>query len=377
MVTWTHELTDDYQATTVSGTGKTWTISAGTTGDLRIIRFHTEAGSSIHVSSLSGGGVTTWARAGSTNSSSGSGGVIEYWYGPITGSGTSLSITYSGSVGGNSARMYRADFRCSSPLSALTVENTGYTDKTSNVTTITWPTVTAGSVGTQLAVGFAWSGSTPSTGSTSGYTYALDSSGNVNLYNTTVAASSNQAPTAPQTSGEYSAELVIFSNNVSTSASAGVATVTAAAQGITATLIPGAAAGRAAATAAANNASVHISPTAGVAQATAAAYTAVYGRLGKSASATAAAQGASVRIGPTAGVAQATAAGKAAIAGIGAIAVVATATAASPSSLALLPTLASPMRRYVVNSDNRLLMVPSDSRTIVVPIEIRTMTAMS
>lgn len=344
-MTWTHELTDDYRNATSGQTS--WTVAAGTVGDLRVIRFHTEA--AINVSSLSGGGVSSWARAGSVNTSSGSGGRIEYWYGIVTSAGTGLTITYSSSIGSTSVRSLRADFRCDAKLNNLAVANTGYTDQTASSGTITWPTVTAGPYGTQLAVGFAWLSGAAFSGSSPGYTYSVDGNGNFNLYDTTVAPSSNQAPTATQSTGQYSAELVVFSNNAA-APNPGNAAATASAYGATTRLT--------------------VAPNAGKAAVTAAAYRIVSGHLGFPADVSAQASNPSVRIGWLAhpGVAQATAAGIAVFyVGLGIFPSLGTASATAFNPNVLLPGGGNPTRIYYVPIEVRSFVAdPGDVRTFMV-----------
>lgn len=242
---WTHIGTDAYGVDT-SGQGS-WTLAAGTVGDLRVLTIMII--DTISVSSISGGGVTTWHRAGGANTSTAANGAfgtnatIQMWYGRITSAGTALTVNYSSSIGSDSVRLHRADYRDAGGIQEPPLlVGVNYTDNANSVTTITWPEVTAGDSthGDQLAVGYAFTATSATNGSTSGYTYSQDSSGNEHVYNLTVAASSSQQPTATQTSGGgYSAQLCVFAAIGSITANAGHAAVTAAAQkpgpGITAT----------------------------------------------------------------------------------------------------------------------------------------------
>lgn len=219
--TWTREGTDDYTNNTSGGTS--FTVSAANVGDLRVFMFH-EIQAGVHITSISGAGVgefnTVTGVLTSTATNGGGWGTnstIECWYGWCSGSGTTLSVSYSASMGSNPVRMYAQRFRptlaskgpqCSYP--SIQTQHS-FNDTNNSVTAIDWTSITARNYGTQLAVGYAFSGTSPSAGSTSGYTYTLDGNSNLRIWDTTVGNGIAQAPTATQTSGAgYSAVLCLF-----------------------------------------------------------------------------------------------------------------------------------------------------------------------
>lgn len=224
---WTHQLTDDQASGTTGQTARTF--AAGTVGDLRVLAVLTES-STIHVSSLSGGGVTTWTRAGSVNAvSSGTFGAAseaELWYGRVTSSGTALTITYSATIGSTPVQTYRMDFRSSNGGSNITFAANGFvqTGNTTSSSPWNWPSLTTTRAG-QLVVGAGWdngpTGGT-SSGSSTGYTYVQDSNQNYHLYRLVTAASEAESPTVTFTgTNGWASLLVIFDDEMISVSDAG------------------------------------------------------------------------------------------------------------------------------------------------------------
>lgn len=164
---------------------------------------------------------------------------------------------------------------------------------------------------------------------------------------------------------------IFLLNPAGTTAAAGSASATAAANNITATKIPGVGAGKAAATAAANNPAVNIGAVAGKASVTAAGFNADRGRLLISGSATAAANNATVRIGWLArpGVATVTSAAMNPFyVGIGIFPGNGTVSASAFNPVVIVPGDAIPARTYHVPVEVRSAIAdPGDIRTISVP----------
>lgn len=199
--TWTHQLTDDFKVSTTSNQAS-WTLTAGTVGDVRVLHILTES-STVSVSSLSGGGVTTWTQAGSANTVSSSDfGVAskaQIFYGRVTSTGTALTITYSASIGTSIVQSYRQDFRSSNGGVNVSLAASGFiqTSNTTSSSPMTWPSLTTTRAG-QLVTGVAWdNGPTGGslTGSTTGYTYTADTNVNYHVYRLVTANSETEAPT--------------------------------------------------------------------------------------------------------------------------------------------------------------------------------------
>lgn len=352
-MTWTKTGTDTYWNKTSSQTAVT--VAAGTTGDLRVIEFLT-ASSSVSVSSLSGGGVTTWTRARGvdavSSSTLGTAMNSEVWYGQITGSGTALTVTYAGTVGSTSCRGRQRDYRTNrsgSPTYSVVATGFSQTNNHTSSSPLAWPSLTTkGS--DELFVGVMGNFGGPTyTGATAGFTYDLDGDGNQHVYKLSCNAAEVEAPTSTftGTDGWYVTD-VIFDDGLS---AAGAAAVTAAglSAGMTATQAAGAAAVTAAGLGAGVTADAEGTGTAAV---------------------TAAALGATVtgQSGPgvAAVAAQGLAAGGSAYPGTGAAS--ATATAFNATARAgVKPT----SRVYAVEAESRTIVVNEPSRTVVVEPESR------
>jgi hypothetical protein len=210
---WTHQLTDDYQSVTSGQTSMT--LTAGTVGDLRLVYvFIGNTGN--NVTAMSGGGVTTWKRVDAnftwtapsaqfTNSC-----VAALWAGVVTGSGTALTVTFTGTIGSTTVRMLRCDFRSPRGVPSLTFVNDGSMSSSSG-TTVGMASRTA-TRQHQLVVGFSWlSGSYNSGGSPGNYTFAVDGSGNGYCYNLDAGPATTEAPSFQQTpSGTFSNVMYIL-----------------------------------------------------------------------------------------------------------------------------------------------------------------------
>ena len=127
------------------------------------------------LTSLSGGGVTTWTKGVSfvgTNETRD----VEIWYGTIATVGaTTITFTWSGSLGAQTPDYSSQEFTAGLNAGAVwTVDTTGHSDNTSS-TTVTYPSLTAAASG-ELYYGFADFPNAPSAGATAGFTYTTTSS---------------------------------------------------------------------------------------------------------------------------------------------------------------------------------------------------------
>ena len=89
--------------TTSGGTLSTAAFASNTTvGDLVIVQVGSDYTSSIKVSSLSGGGVTTWTKVTQKNGAAAGDGDIEIWYGYVTTAATTaIKVTMSATTADN------------------------------------------------------------------------------------------------------------------------------------------------------------------------------------------------------------------------------------------------------------------------------------
>lgn len=197
-----------YQAPTsaITAVGSPWdhvygsggTALAGdprTAGDVLVVSVDSHYPAAL--TSVSGGGVTTWNRAVQFVSARGHD--IELWYGTITSPGAA-QITFSWpspGVGG-----YWTEYTAQEFSAALGTRTSWSVDdgQAASVngpysTTLPYPTLTPSTAG-DLYYGLAGIPNTPLKGSTPGFTYQVDRGANVLCYDTDVA--STVAPTAAQ-----------------------------------------------------------------------------------------------------------------------------------------------------------------------------------
>lgn len=187
----------DPSVTTPSDTFTTLTPHIG---DIRIAI----SGCITSVSSVSGGGVTTWNHV-INEASGGTVGQINIFWGIVTGSSTSLTFTYS------SAPNTLVDEMCVdlTPTNTASVSTSGTKNNATSSTTVAYPTLTVGS--SSFYLGYAYPANTGQAGSTSGFTYVADTFTNVLCYSASVSGS--QSPTCTQnTSGTSNSAGVVFTD---------------------------------------------------------------------------------------------------------------------------------------------------------------------
>ena len=144
------------------------------------------------MSSVSGGGVSTWTKAVSFAGSVGAD--EEIWYGKVTTTGSStITFTWSSSITGHIAEYGVEEF--SAGLGASTV---WATDKTGTVndassTSVALPSLTPSTSG-ELYFGYSVPSPTPHGRTTSGFTYAVTTESNVVAYDPTSRARCPRSP---------------------------------------------------------------------------------------------------------------------------------------------------------------------------------------
>ncbi len=168
----------------------TLAVSPKTVGDVMVVGI---MGQTLSVSSISGGGVTTWKKAAQFQGAEGND--VELWYGTVTSTGAStITFSWSGTLAGGieySAQEYTAGLGSATVWAA---DKTGTVNGASS-TSVPFPSLTATGSG-ELYVGFSVVANTAGTGSTTGFTYDVTSDGNALTYDTNV--SGTVAPTATQ-----------------------------------------------------------------------------------------------------------------------------------------------------------------------------------
>ncbi len=150
--------------------------------------------SAATITAVSGGGAT-WTPLETTAPESAYG-MTQLWLGTVTTTGSStITVTYSTSVTGVWIDLSAQEYTNGTGSSTVWSEDTsGYQNPSSSSTSIALPSLSATSSG-ELYVGMAFTGGTPSAGSTSGFTYDTPSYG-LFVYNPS--SSGTVAPTATQ-----------------------------------------------------------------------------------------------------------------------------------------------------------------------------------
>ena len=178
----------------------------------------TSMATSSSVSSISGGGVSSWTLV---NTSAGNGTVnrVEMWMGTVTTAGSStITVNYSSAPGTNEIATY--EFTAVGVNSSTTwgVDSTGNNLFSGSNTTVTYPTLTSESSG-EVYVGYVDPQNTVSAGSTSGFTYTTTGASNQLIYNPSTAFATSYTPTSTQSvAGESNAVAAILTSFVTSTA---------------------------------------------------------------------------------------------------------------------------------------------------------------
>ena len=156
--------------------------------------------SSLSTVSVSGGGVTTWTKLGSSFVDSSDSRTFDFWIGAVTTTGAvTITITGSGALTGVTVRFVAQEFSGGGAGTLWTLDNSqtgGLINSAS--TTVTFPTLTP-SGANSCYVGRSWTFNDGLlTGQTSGYTVQLDTGTGPFIYNANV--STVQSPVATQNS---------------------------------------------------------------------------------------------------------------------------------------------------------------------------------
>lgn len=184
----------------VSGTSLTAvSVTPGALGDAFL--FSTSYVSTATLSTVSGGGCTTWTKlVGAFTAYSGSA-KVDLWMGVITSSvGTPVNITIAGTGLTNTQRLSALEFTSGGgPETVWAQDGSSGTKTNTTSTTVTFPTLTPGGINRMyIAYGLVANSASPGT-QTAGYTLDLDFGSNPYLFNPNV--STSQTPTCTQVNG--------------------------------------------------------------------------------------------------------------------------------------------------------------------------------
>jgi hypothetical protein len=172
----------------------TLSVAPSNVGDLLVLGVEIYAAGGATVSSVSGGGVSSWtkirAAQGSSNASD-----AELWMGKVTTAGAAtITVAYSNAA--HSTTLWCREFKMTGGTNTWTVDVSGSSNNPSSGT-ITFPTFTPTGSG-ELYVGVGLPINSATAGSTPGFTYdILPPYGDVAIFNPSCPASSVGA-TCPQ-----------------------------------------------------------------------------------------------------------------------------------------------------------------------------------
>src|ERR1035441_9657352 len=154
-------------------------------GDLLVL-FAKDDATGITVSSVSGGGVSTWTRAGSYSGYANHD--LEIWTGTVSTVGAATAtVTFSASVASTYTGLASEEFSATTGTNTQwSVDTSGGISNTAS-TSVTFPKLAPGGTG-ELYFAYDAVANTASTGTTSGFTYATTSDGDVASYDVNVSA---------------------------------------------------------------------------------------------------------------------------------------------------------------------------------------------
>lgn len=211
----THVQQQDTHATNQA----TVTLTPITIGNLLTLKVKIIGSSAATVTGVTDTGITPtigsakWTLVTSSARSSGIYDRVELWMATVNavpGSAT-VTVTYSVTPAGSCELMLDEWNSGLGPAAAWSVVTSNVLVSASNVTTITFPTLTTTLAG-ELYEGYAMTGGTPSAGSTAGFSYGVPF--NINTWNPACAAVTAETPTAPSTSAAYNSVAAIYSASI-------------------------------------------------------------------------------------------------------------------------------------------------------------------
>src|ERR1700681_659502 len=179
-------------------------------GDVLVVMAENDL-NTVTVSSMSGGGVTTWKRAiqyvGSAEPRA-----YEIWYGVVTATGSStITFNLSADISGHNAEYEAQEFTAGFGAGTMwTLDTTGVQENPSSTTTVTYPSLTPAGGG-ELYFGFADMPMPPSNGSTPGFTYTTTLDANQVAYNPASGAGTVQPTSSQSPASVISAVAAFFS----------------------------------------------------------------------------------------------------------------------------------------------------------------------
>ena len=191
------------------GTGvTTLSVTPANVGDVLVLGVR-PFDSAITVSSISGGGVASWSNL-SQDTDSTDGLDLELWMGTVTATGAStITVTFSGSVAADIVELAAQEFSSGLGAGTTWTRDSHGAQNNGSSTTIGYPPLTPAGAA-ELYVGYAWAGTTPTSGSSGGTTWTTVPNTTVFLDNPSVSNPTTLTPTSPQAPAGDSASVGAF-----------------------------------------------------------------------------------------------------------------------------------------------------------------------
>ena len=192
--------------TSKSGTAiTTLAVSPQTVGDVLVVFAKVDT-TGHTVTSISGGGVTTWTKGVQFMGSDGTD--SEIWFGKVTTAGSStITFTWSSSISGVATEYGAQEFTAGLGASTVWALDKSGTDNGASSTTVPLPGLTPAGSG-ELYFAYSEVANTASAGTTAGFTYDPTAAGNVVAFDSTVSAA--VAPTAKQSPAGVSSGVAVL-----------------------------------------------------------------------------------------------------------------------------------------------------------------------
>ncbi len=204
----------------------TLSVSPHNVGDALVLTAKISSATAT-VTSVSGGGVTSWTKMTSFEDNASHD--LEIWVGTVTTAGSShVSVSYSASVSADSIELTSQEFTAGLGTSSVWTKDKAAGQNNGSSTTVASPALTPSDTG-ELYVGYSRSPGQVLAGTTSGFTYDSTVLGNIFLYDPAV--SSAAAPTSTQSPANTSAAVGALITVSSSATSSPTPTVTAVSPG--------------------------------------------------------------------------------------------------------------------------------------------------
>ena len=195
------------------GTGiTTLSVTPVTVGDVMVMITRISS-TTITVNTVSGGGVSSWQRAGTTFVDSTNTYSYEIWWGVVGTTGAS-TITLTWSSGNTLAGdMIAIELNSGLAYTQWAITGTGTANNASSLV-VTFPAITSNALALQAYFGYMVSLNTAVAGSTPGFSWSINSNGNPLTWNPALSPSTGYTPSTTQSPAGTSSGIAVIVSGV-------------------------------------------------------------------------------------------------------------------------------------------------------------------